>query len=406
MKIGCNALGALTGLLTLLGSATLSHAQSEALRFPAITPLTGALAILGQDAKRGIDIAVEQINAGGGIAGRRLEIEVTDTQGKPDVVRRELERIVRLDNAPLILGCEISAGTSSAAQYAEQARVPYLNTAAVLSDVLERGYKWYFSQQITGDDEAATALAVMSHLAGAEKLSGEGIAILFEDSPRGAGTAERLKKLLQSNNVAIAAFVSYNRANRALLPVMSKVAESKAKLLVWAGYTEDVVAGLQAIKQLEYYPYVLGIGGGLGDPRLPELVEPTLLEKLKVANVDYFNPDMERARSLADAYRAKFKTEPSSYVSLGYSAVMALKHVVGQALKKSEKPTRADFRDILRAIEIPGEETVTPSSVVRFNAQGRNTGAQALVAQWQDGGKHKVTVWPQAVAKASPIPFR
>jgi branched-chain amino acid transport system substrate-binding protein len=58
------------------------------------------------------------------VLGRKLELKIVDTQGKPDVMRRELERLARLENAPLVLGCEVSAATAAAAQFAEQFKVP------------------------------------------------------------------------------------------------------------------------------------------------------------------------------------------------------------------------------------------------------------------------------------------
>ena len=98
---------------------------------PAIVAMSGAIAVTGQDAQKGIAVALEHINADGGVAGRPLKIQLYDTQGNPGVVRQVMERLTRLERAPVILGCEISAGTSAAAQFAEQARVPHLNSPAV-----------------------------------------------------------------------------------------------------------------------------------------------------------------------------------------------------------------------------------------------------------------------------------
>lgn len=387
-------------------SVTPASAQGELVRVHAITPLTGPLAILGQDFKKGVDIAVEQINKSGGVAGRTFAVDITDTQGKPDIVRRELERIVRRENAPIILGGEISAGTSSAAQYAEQAQVPFLNAAAVFSELLERNYKHYFTQQITGDDEASAVLAFAKEIAGGKPLSETRLAILFEDSPRGAGTADRVRKRLATQNVPIAAEASYNRANRNLLPVVGKIAASKATLVVWMGYTEDVVAGLQALQQIEYYPYVLGVGGGPGDPRLPQLVNPALIEKLHVSNVDYFNADTERAAPLTNAFREKYGSNPSSYVSLGYAGATTVRYILQDILAKTPKPTKDDFLAALRQVDIPGDKTITPFTNIKFGPNGGNLGARALVAQWQDGGTRKATVWPKEIAKSSPAPLR
>jgi len=247
---------------------------------PIITPLTGSGAVLGQDIRRGVAMGVEHINKAGGIkafGGRPLQIEVVDTQGKPEVVRVEMERLAVRNNAPMILGGEISAGTGAAAQFAETYGVPFINSAAANAELLHRGYKWYFSEQITGEDEAATWLALLKHLA--EKAGGAApkVAFLYEDSPRGAGTAKLGRKMVEGAGFNVVAEVSYNRAERNLLTHVAKVQQANPEVVMWAGYTEDVAAGLKAMQQLSFAPYILGAGGGPGDPRMPELVGAAFL---------------------------------------------------------------------------------------------------------------------------------
>jgi hypothetical protein len=192
-------LGVLRGLLAsalLLGALTLSHAaDSSVLSIPVVTPLSGPTSVIGQDVVKSLDIAVRHIAEDGGVLGRKLELKIVDTQGKPDVMRRELERLARLENAPLVLGCEVSAATAAAAQFAEQFKVPYLNSAAVATDILERGYGWYFSDQITGDDEARAVTSFVEHLVTQRRGAPAKFAFLFEDSPRGAGTIDATNRI-------------------------------------------------------------------------------------------------------------------------------------------------------------------------------------------------------------------
>lgn len=391
--------------LALAASTLLVHETQaqEAIRVPMMTPLTGSIAVLGQDSKKAAEVAQETINAAGGIGGRPLQLEIVDTQGRPEIARREMERLTREGRAPVVLACDISAGTSGAAQYAESAQVPLLNGSAVSADILARGYKWYFSHQMSSDDEAATAFAYMKTATGTKPLADRRIALLYEDSPRGAGTGERLRKLMDANGVKVVSETTYNRADRNLLPVMRKVQDSTPELVVWIGYTEDVVAGMKAARQLDFKPYVLGIGGGMGDPRLPELVDPAIIEQLHVANVDYFNPDIKRAAAFREAYLKKFGAEPSSYAGTCYAAIFTLKAALESALKASPDLTTTSMRDAFRKLDIPGDETVTSFRSIRFDpANGRNLGAEDLVAAWVDG-KRKVTVFPPSIAVGKPV---
>lgn len=392
----------------LLGASMLAHAADPAvLSIPVVTPLSGATSVIGQDTVKTLDIAMRHIAEDGGVLGRKLEFKIVDTQGKPDVMRRELERLARLENAPLVLGCEVSAATAAAAQFAEQFKLPYLNSAAVAADILERGYSWYFSDQIAGDDEARAVTSFLEHLVAQRAGKPVKFAFLFEDSPRGAGTIDASRKLLKDKGLVPVIEVSYNRAERNLLPQVKKVEQAAPDIVVWAGYTEDVVAGLKAMQQIAFTPYVVGIGGGPGDPRIPTLVDPAFVQKLRLSTVDYFNPDLARAKRFTDAYQKQYGMVPSSYASMCYRGAYTARAALESALKgKSGNLDRDSIRQAFRSLKIPGEATITPFHSIEFDAHGRNIGAQSLIAQWQDGATKKVTVWPKDVAIRAPLPLQ
>lgn len=396
-------------LLGVFGSGSLwaqTPSSSEPIVVPVLTPLTGPLAILGQDGKKGLEIAAQEINDGGGIAGRKIVFDFADSQGKPDVARREMERFVRLQNAPFVVGVDISASTSTAAQFAEASRTPLLNIAAVSSEIINRHYHWYFSQQVTSDNEANTVVAFLTSLTEPKGgIKSQKIALLYEDSPRGADTGELVRKLLEKAGVKVVVETSYNRAERNLLPVMKKVQEANPTILVWAGYTEDVVAGLKAMKQLDFTPYVVGVGGGPGDPRLPQLVDPEFINRLHLSNVDYFNPDLKKVAYLTEQYKKRYGATPSSYVGFSYAGGATLKAVLEKVYKKTAKPTRDDMQAALRELDLSIDQTTIPGAI-KFDADGRNIGAQSLVAQWKDGASHKATVFPPAIATSSPTPLK
>lgn len=395
---------AAAGLAFAMTPLTLSPAQAqEEIVIPSIAAMSGSVAVTGQDAQKGVEIALEHINADGGIDGRPLKVQLYDTQGNPGVVRQVMERLTRLEEAPVILGCEISAGTSAAAQFAEQARVPYLNSSAVSAELLERGYKYYFSDQITADTEAATVVEFVENL----MTQGDVVpALLYEDSPRGAGTIERVEALLEERGVEIVASAPYTRSDRNLLPPVKRVQTSGANVVIWAGYTEDVVAGLQAMQQLDFTPYIVGIGGGPGDVRIPQLVDQDFLEAVNLSTVDYFNPDMERAQRFVKSYEEKHGIVPSSYASMCYRGVYTLKAALQTALEAGEALTAETLHAALLEIDIPGEDLISPFERIKFDENGRNVGSQNLIAQWKDGATKKVTVWPPEVAVQDPNPLK
>jgi branched-chain amino acid transport system substrate-binding protein len=393
----------LGGGLVLLALVVSTSGQDDPVKIPAIAPLSGPIAALGQDEQKAAIIAVDEINRAGGLKafnGRKLAIEISDTQGKLDVVRSEMERLATREKAPIVLGYEISAATAVAAQFAEQQRVPFLNSAAVSEDILKRGYKWYFSEMGTSGDEAAAALAFLEALAKAAGGERPAVSFFYEDSPRGAGTAIATRKLVEHAGFRVVADVSYNRAERNLLTFVSKLQQAKPEVVFWSGYTADVVAGLKAMQQLSFTPYVIGAGGGLGDPRLTDSVDAAFLERVCASTVDYFNPDVPRAKKFTEAFRARYNRDPSPYASIGYRAVYTVRAV----LERAGKLDREAIRTALQQIEIPGDATVTPYRAIKFGPDGRNVGVQNLITQWHGG--RKVTVWPSELATGTAIPLR
>jgi len=160
------------------------------------------------------------------------------------------------------------------------------------------------------------------------------------------------------------------------------------------------------MQQLEFVPYVIGVGGGAGDPRLPTLIDAKFIDRLKLSNIDYFNSDFKRVQRLVEEYRAKYNAAPSSYVGMCYAGGMTLKPILEAAYKKSNNPTRADIQSVLRDLNIPGDQTAIPGEFIKFDPDGRNLGARALVTQWKDGATRKATVFPPSIATDEPTPLK
>ncbi|MDP3316666.1 MAG: ABC transporter substrate-binding protein [Devosia sp.] len=368
---------------------------------PVLTPLTGAIADLGQDTKKSVAIAVEQINAAGGINGRPLVVELVDTQGRPDIARRETERVMNTKKGAVVLGCDGSAGTSVAAQVAEQAGVVYMNSGAVSEEFFQRGYTWYFSDQVTGTDEAGAAIGLVEHLFRSRNPAPR-VAFLYEDSPRGTGTTQLLKDMAAKKGIPVAATLSYNRAERNMLPLITKLRESGATVVVWTNYLEDTVAGLSAMRDLGYFPYVIGVGNGAGHARLPTLISPEVMQKVRLSVVDYFNTDLPRASAFVAAYSKRYGVPPSGYASLCYRGIHTLKEALTIASRGGAAVTPASVKAALMTLDIPGDKTIAPYRFIKFDKTGRNLGTQSIVQQWRDNGTKKVTIWPLDVANSKP----
>ena len=137
-------MAAIVGVLTLPSPAA---AQEKTIKFGALLTLSGPLAAAGREIRDGIDLAVMELNARGGVRGvGRIEIAYGDSQAKPDVANSETERLVSQENVLAVIDMYPSVTTLSASQAAERLKTPFYAAIAVADNITERGFRYVFQQ--------------------------------------------------------------------------------------------------------------------------------------------------------------------------------------------------------------------------------------------------------------------
>ncbi|MBI0434439.1 ABC transporter substrate-binding protein [Roseomonas sp. KE0001] len=121
--------GALLGAAALLGAPAISRAQSDTLRFGHLTPRTGFLGPLGEFAVQAATLAMDEVNAGGGINGRKLEISFEDSVN-PQTANSKAERYIQRDGIRYILGEINSASALAIGQVVQREGAMFINTGA------------------------------------------------------------------------------------------------------------------------------------------------------------------------------------------------------------------------------------------------------------------------------------
>jgi branched-chain amino acid transport system substrate-binding protein len=133
-----------------LASAASAWAQ-ESLKIGALYPFSGGLALLGDESYRGLEIAVEERNAGGGIKGKQLQIVKGDAVD-PNQAVGEARRLISVESVPVIFGTYSSSLSFAATQVAELAGIPYFELGAISEPITERGFKNVYRSNPTARD--------------------------------------------------------------------------------------------------------------------------------------------------------------------------------------------------------------------------------------------------------------
>jgi branched-chain amino acid transport system substrate-binding protein len=113
-----------------LGMPAISRAQGEAIRIGHLTPLTGFLGPLGEYAQLGVKLAAEEINAAGGVLGRKIDLVLEDSVN-PQTASAKAERLIERDKVAMIIGEISSASGLAIGQVANRMKTVFINTGCI-----------------------------------------------------------------------------------------------------------------------------------------------------------------------------------------------------------------------------------------------------------------------------------
>ncbi len=382
--------------------------EVKEIKIGVVLPLSGKLAETGADLKRGIEFAIEQINAAGGIkslGGAKLVVVYGDSAGKPETGAAEAERLITEEKVVAILGAYQSAVTKTVSEVCERYKVPCLNPDSTSPALTERGYKWFF--RTTPHDEMFAAQHVEFVKWLNEKFGDQikRIAIIHEDTEWGAKCAEAWQKHFSEAGFEIVKVISYHAATVTSLD--SEVDALKAAnpdLVLAACYVSDAILFVQTCKARDFNPKaILAMDAGFINPSYVQQVGELgfYIFSREVFNWDLFEK-MPKLKEVNDKYKSKFGVDLNGNSARDYTGVWVLYYAIEKAAKKASPTNLEEFRkairDALATLELSADEIIMPWDGIKFDAKGQNILGKGIIVQMmpQDGKYH--TVYPPDLA--------
>ncbi|MBI3454619.1 MAG: ABC transporter substrate-binding protein [Candidatus Rokubacteria bacterium] len=384
-----------------LGFPAVLRAQPRGLRIGHVHPLSGFLAFDGGLVANGLTLAVEEINAGGGIksmGGAKLALVGGDTQGKVEVGMAEAERLIR-EGVVALLGPYQSPVAYAVSQLAEKERTPFVITVAVADNITERGFEYTFRVQPNARAMTVRSLDHLAELAKASGVTVKTVATMHEDGLFGTSIAGHVERHAKNLGMEVVLNVAYNFRTPDVTTEISKIKAAKPDVVLVSGYFGDaiLIARTATEHRLETRA-VMGIAnGGFSNPKF--LADQPQLADLVMDGNYWHNPRSDRAKRVMEAYQKRFNAPMSSHSVQSYSAMTVLR----DALERGGSPDRAKVREALAKTNL--SDHILPQGPIHFDKRGENVNAQPALLQNQ-GGKTVVVVPAQfAEAKAVfPVP--
>lgn len=334
--------------------------------------LTGSEAAFGISTRNGIELALEEANASGGVKGKKLAVRVYDDQSKPEEAAAAATRLVTQDKVVAILGEVASSNSLAMAPKAQEAKVPMVSPSSTNPKVTEVGD--YIFRVCFIDPFQGAVMASYSH----GKLGHKKVAILTDTkSAYSEGLTEVFKKKFADLGGTIVGVVSYAKGDTDFRSQLTSVKKLKPEGLYVPGYYQDVALIAEQAKELGLKVTMMG-GDGWDSDKLFEL-GGAAVEGSYVSNHYSSDDPSPRVQEFITKYKAKFGGVPDSLAALGYDSA----RVVIDALKRAPDASGPALRDaIAQTKDFPGV-----AGTITLDAN-RNPVKPAVVLK-VEGGKFK-----------------
>jgi branched-chain amino acid transport system substrate-binding protein len=380
-----------------LGFPAVLRAQGQEIKVGHVHPLSGFLAFDGGLVTNGVTLAVEEINAGGGIkslGGARIALSGGDTQGKVEVGMAEAERLIR-DGAVAVLGPYQSPVAYAVSQLCEKERTPFVITVAVADNITERGFEYTFRVQPNARVMTERSLDHLADLAKATGTSVKTLSMMHEDGLFGTAIAGHVERHAKKLGMELGLKVPYSFRTPDLTTEVTKIKAAKADMVIVTGYFGDALLIARTATELRLEARaVMGISnGGFSNPKF--LADQPQLADLILDGNYWHNPRSERTKRVMDAYQKRFNAPMSSHSVQSYTAMMVLR----DALERAGSADRAKVREALTKTNLA--DHILPQGPIQFDRTGENSGAQSALLQNQGG--RTVVVGPSQFAEAKAV---
>lgn len=375
-------------LLAALSLGSVGSAQTT-IKIGAVTSLSGRFATFGRMQEAGFKVAIEEINAAGGVAGKKLELVLEDDASDTNKALNAAEKLVNL-NVPLVIGAYASGITKPLSQYLARVKVPLLVATAVDETITKPGNPYTFRINNQSSVYTRSLIEQLGRMGGMKTA-----VVLTSNDAFGKSVLNDVTRLLPGAGYQVLSKDTYDKGLTDFRPLLNRYKGQNPDVVIFASYEEDAVALAKQVKETGLAPKVIaGIATGFALPDFLAGAGSTAENYLvtMIWNRDVRYPG---ARNLYTRLKkALGGNEPSQHAAQSYAAMLAAADAVRRGGTDPEKVRLALTTTRLN----------TAFGPVTFRSYGGYTNQNAvvgLITQVQNG--QFVTVAPATAATGKMI---
>ena len=309
-------------LAALLAFTSCGNSKSNDIVIGGIFPLSGAVAVYGVECKNGIDLAIEEINAAGGVNGQKLVLVSEDDEGNPDKTVNAYQKLTSKNNAKIIIGSLTSGCTQAITARCQAQTVLQIAPAATAPAITDAGdyiFRACFIDPFQGTVGGKFA---------AENLSCKKAAILFDTgNDYSVGLTENFEKSFIDCGGQIVAKEAYTTNDKDFNAQLTKIKNANPDVVYLPDYYGVVALIAKQLRAKDINCCIVGADGW--DGVLGNAGE----EVLNGFYSNHYAADSTEpaVQKFVSAFNEKYEKDPNAFAALGYDSVYLLKDAISKA---------------------------------------------------------------------------
>jgi branched-chain amino acid transport system substrate-binding protein len=366
------------------------------IKIGAIFPVTGTTAAIGEEEKRGLAMALDQLK-GRTVAGRSIEVIVEDDKSEPTAAISAAQKLLSKDQVFALTG-GYSSTTAAALLNSVKAKKPLTLFAGAGSVKVEEGFgqeEWFFHLHPWDYDYQTTVVDFLANM----NPKAATVALAYEDQLYGTSHATVFRDLIKKTDLKLVMDTPFKSGANDLTPLLTKVKSLNPDIFYWVGYVGDSILITKQAKELGLNVKMMMDTVGVGTPDFQTGVgkstesivgvEPWGPYALYPASTNYAK-DFPSTADWVKTYKARYNREPDYWSVIVYVNILSL-------VEAMERAGTVDQAAV--AAELKKTNTMTPMGPLEFkpSQKAKYQGFSRMVMfQWQKDSK--VAMWPADVA--------
>ncbi|NLI17745.1 MAG: ABC transporter substrate-binding protein [Actinomycetales bacterium] len=357
-------------------------AEPDTIRIGVNYELSGAVATYGQASVDGIEMAIDEINAAGGIDGTQIELVTYDNKSEPAEATTLATKLMTQDNVLAVIGPATSGSFKATIPVANQNRIPVVSGSATADDVTvgPSGVQEYAFRTCFNDSFQGTAMANYA----AEKL-GATTAVIIKDnsSDYAKGLAENFSATFTAAGGTIVGEEAYVAGDTDFNAILTRVRGQDFDVVYLPGYYNEAGLIIKQARELGISAPILG-ADGFDSPTLLELAGADALNDVYFTN-HYSSLDEDpTVQDFIAAFREAYGEDPNAFHALGYDtakfvvdAISRAASLDGEAIKTAMEETE-DFPAVTGTLSVDENHNPVKAIVVIRLQDGQQASSEKI----------------------------